>query len=422
MDKPDHYRHSLRAEAPIAPMLIRAAGVGEITSAAARSDLLAKLRAGEFAGPLTVSITSYVQRATPNRNFVRFGRGTLRRGAHSFKGQVALVDHAQREQAARIGTILSSKAERNAAGEIGFHKELEIVKIPAIESVLDGTIDRWSIGWFPTGPIDCSACKGPMFGRNSTCPHWPGDLADDGAPVEAVYTSWEGVEVSAVNVPAVLGTGVDEIRAALAADREDRNRRGRAPQEKPKMDIEALRAILAMPATATEAEILAEFRSRQERLTAAERDRDAARATALNAMIEGAYADGRLTIARDPAGARIPSALETQIRGLDPAAAEAILGALPRNHPNGPGATPQGGSPAPIPADPALAAGADARGDVYLANPKLAPMLDRMGLTTADVAAYGPQHRRRMADTGLAPPNLARLFRTRYVGDNGAAK
>lgn len=392
---------NVRGEAPIAQCAIFAGGA-ELSTAEARADLLAKVRSGEFSGPLDVRITSYVQRVTPNRNFVRFGRGTLRKGAHSFKGQVALVDHAQREQAARIGTITESKAVKNDTGEIAFQQTLSVVKRHAIESVLDGTIDRWSIGWYPTGPIDCSACKGPMFGKASTCPHWPGDALEGGGNVEAIYTAWEGVEVSAVNVPAVLGTGVDEIRAALAAEREGlSNTAPPAPGSKV-MDIEALRKAFNLPASATEADILAHAAALGTRAADAER-------LALDAQIEAAYTDGRLGIARDPAGARVASSLETQIRALPLANASAMLAALPRQHPNGP-ALAQGGTPPPPPAPE--------RNDAP-PNPHLQPMLEQVGLSMKDVEAYGPQHRRGRTN-GIAPPNLARLFRTRFRGDPGA--
>lgn len=72
------------------------------------------------------------------------------------------------------------------------------------------------IGWHPTGPVTCSACGTEVFAE---CTHLPGDRLESGDVVEFVFTDAELVETSAVSVPAVQGTGIDQIRAALSAAR-----------------------------------------------------------------------------------------------------------------------------------------------------------------------------------------------------------
>jgi len=88
---------------------------GEL-SAAARKDLLARVRAGE---PVTLEFDArtFVQRETPNRNFIRFREGAMLALARSFKGVPFLRDHGTRSLDARAGTVLASRLERGEVGE-----------------------------------------------------------------------------------------------------------------------------------------------------------------------------------------------------------------------------------------------------------------------------------------------------------------
>jgi hypothetical protein len=207
-----------------ADCLLRAGGAS--LSAADRAKLLADLRAGAGPAKLTLEASVFHQTADPNRNFVRFKPSVLRRMAKTFEGMPFLRDHAQRDLLARGGTILASSYD-GAEGLGTIHQTIELVKPWAIEAALDGTISTFSIGWNNTGPVVCSLCEAPyersFFGAYPTCQHLPGDVveAKDGAKqtAEMLVTGAEGVEVSAVSVPAVVGTGVEQIRAALAASR-----------------------------------------------------------------------------------------------------------------------------------------------------------------------------------------------------------
>lgn len=183
---------------------------------AERKELLERVRAGEHV-ELEIEAVTYIQRETPNRNFVRFKKQALRALATSGKGTPFLTNHDQCDVNSRGGTIVKSALVTNGAGEAEIHQTLRLVKPWAVEGVLDGTIDRFSIGWRSTGAI--------VYRHNREVVedwprHWPGDEieTEDGTiVVEWEFTSAELVETSAVNVPAVVGTGIAGFRAALAA-------------------------------------------------------------------------------------------------------------------------------------------------------------------------------------------------------------
>lgn len=395
---------------------IEGTGPDGTLSTAQRAELLKAVRAGEFTGPLLVDATTFIQRPTPNRNYSRFARGTLRSGARSFVGQVVLLDHDQRSQQARIGTIVKSQAGKDEQGNITFAMTLSIAKQHAIESVLDGTIDRFSIGWFPTGPITCSVHDQPLYGAGC-CPCWPGETVN-GKKVEAIYTAWEGVEVSAVNVPAVVGTGIDQIRAALTALRAEHQ-----PTKNKDTTNMNIRSFLGLAETATDDEVTAALAAR----AAADKERSdqlallqsqaqqneqalvASRQQRLDAAITAAKGDGRLFIARDSSGKEVASELETRVRSVgktDVDTAIALLEAMPKSHPNGnPAALQSSTTPAPAPK----------QDGVQMTN-ALESMMPLMGLDANDVKDYGPQHRRASAKDSPVPRHLTKLFTTRHMG------
>ena len=96
-----------------------------------------------------------------------------------------------------------------------------------IEAFLNQTIDRFSIGWYWTPPL-CSVCGNEWLSRD--CAHWPGrkygGRSSDGdggkreVLCELVFVPPAGKETSAVNAPAVGGTGVRGVLAELMAAKE----------------------------------------------------------------------------------------------------------------------------------------------------------------------------------------------------------
>lgn len=359
------------SEAGAAPLVIN------LASKADREALLAKLAGGENVEVMLDAVT-YIQRDTPNRNYVRFSKGKLSKIAKSFAGNVVLFDHDQRHVASRVGTIVNSKVEKSD-GETRFVQTLHITDPRAVEGLLRGTLDRFSIGWLPTGPITCSIHGTPLF-RECDC--WPGDEVK-GKVAEAEFTDADGIEVSFVNVPAVVGTGIENVRAALAAHC------GGLPPRSKKMD--PIKAMLGLPQTATEEEVLAALKAREDKLTqlssaqaAAETQLAAAREGRKDSIIEQLYAEGKLAIERTHDGKRKVSEAETALRALD----VDQLATLAKHMPKVVGVelgVPQ--SHAPAAPEVRRAAG------TYADNPHLADMLDQVGLSMEDVERFGPHHR-----------------------------
>lgn len=211
-----------------------AKGGGEPLDAKAKAEMMRAARAGEVVS-LEVEAVTFIQRDTPNRNFVRFKPGMLATFAKSFEGQPMLRDHASWSMAARGGTIIASKLEHNEDGSKQIRMRIELVKPWAVEAALDGTLDRFSIGWSRTGVVECSFHCAAW----SKCDCWPGDSMSDGSKMQLVFTAADGTEVSGVNVPAVVGTRIEAIQQLTAID-----------------DRTLLADILAEHATAREQEIM----------------------------------------------------------------------------------------------------------------------------------------------------------------------
>ena len=334
-----------------------------------RAEVLRRLRAGE---PVTVTVEARVfkQTAKPNRKFVRFLDNDLEKFAASFVGRPFLRDHEQGSIEARGGTIVESSLH---GSEI--RQTLNLVKPWAVEAALDGTLDRFSIGWLPTKPVKCSVCGKSMFDYRAGCTHMPGDEAEvDGVKqtVEMVFERPEGVETSAVNVPAVNGTGIDQIRAALSAARGTHSAPGDGGRKKPSMDPKILES-LGLAADASEADTIAalakltaenesrkvaleaagkrvvELEAKQAKLDADAKQRD------VDTLVESARRDGKIILAHGVEGKPTEGKQEKAIRLLAAqsidAAREWVAG-LDRVIPGGP-AQSAGADPTPAKKNPA---------------------------------------------------------------------
>ena len=204
-----------------------------------RDRLVAELRAGRGPARLHVEAVVFRQDAAPNRAFVRFKPAILRSLAKSFVGLPFLRDHEQRDLAAVGGSILVSEFH-GAEGHGEIRQTLELVKPWAIEAALDGTMSRFSIAWNNISPAVCSECDAPLFrtpfGPMPGCTHMPGDELEvrGGGKrfVETMIAAAEGVETSAVTVPAVRETSVESIRAALSLERSKFSPRKERPMSK----------------------------------------------------------------------------------------------------------------------------------------------------------------------------------------------
>jgi hypothetical protein len=288
----------------------------------------------------------------PNRRHLRFAEDQLEPNASSWKGQPFLVDHNTYEQSARKGSILTSEFDLDGKGAPALFMGFSVVKPDAIISVLDGTIDRFSIGWFSTGPVLCSV-HGCDVKSADACHCWPGDSVKlDGKEkiVEYEYQAFKGKELSAVNVPAVIGTRIEEFHAALTAELDLPPRRTTTPKER-SMAFNKLAAALALTALAEgpdEDRAVTAVEGLRQRASAAELDAGtlrkenerltaelgiqtalAARAAteAVDALIADGYKTGKLSYGKDAEGKNTPDALEPLLRDYGKAAGRDALAA-----------------------------------------------------------------------------------------------
>lgn len=244
-------------------------GSGAPLSKARRDELLAASRAGEVV-KLELDAITFRQSKAPrplakrdakhaNANFVKFRDRDLTGFARGFRGRPMLRDHDRNDLLKRGGTIVASEL-RETASEFQLAQTLSLVKPWAVEAALDGTLQTFSIGWDPPAggrravleAISCTVCNASMF--LSDCPHMPGDehkVADTGETVivEAEFRNPRAAEVSGVSFPAVRGTQVESVRAALSEARSLK-----PPRKARRMNEETLRR-LGLSADATQEQI-----------------------------------------------------------------------------------------------------------------------------------------------------------------------
>lgn len=185
-----------------------------------RFELITAAKAGKHI-ELAVTAQTYAQTKKPNRRYLRLADDQLESSAKTWKGQPYLVDHNTWSMKSSMGTILSSKAIPIDGGT-GFEQKLQAVKTDAVIGILDGTFNKFSIGWWPgDGPILCSVHNSDVM-KLDGCNCWPGDRVklEDGRErvVEFIFTTPRGKETSSVVIPAVQDTNVNDVRAALAAE------------------------------------------------------------------------------------------------------------------------------------------------------------------------------------------------------------
>lgn len=326
-----------------------------------RREIIKAIRAGEHV-ELTVGARTFRQKVgSPNSRFLRHRDEHLPALAESYKGQPFLIDHRSWDQEARMGTIIeSSWHEHGGTGWKAIDQRLHVVKPHAVISFLDGTLDRFSIGWARgAGDVICTAHGSSIFGRTA-CSCWPGDkTVVDGKELTAEweYQEARGTETSGVNSPAVFtGTGVKDFRAALCDELGLTDREPDEPTKEIEMKFTRLAALLGLTCLESASDedralVAVENLSRgraaaeqerdtaktqlaavQERATKAEKALLATTETAIkaqvDAILDGAYREGKLRYGRDEKGKATPSGKEPRLRriakedGLDALRAE----------------------------------------------------------------------------------------------------
>lgn len=290
----------------------------DLDSKAHRHELITAVRAGKHAELAVTARTFKQQKGKMNRRYLRLA-GDLAEQVQTFAGQPFLLDHNTYEQVSRKGTILTSKLVEETLSRIAFEQSFNVVKPDAVISVLDGTLDRFSIGWFALGPVLCSL-HGCDVRSLDWCGCWPGmSVKADGKMqiAEYVFTAWAGKETSGVNIPAVVGTSIDDIRAALAAELDFPTTRIRPTPKENEMRYPRLAAMLALAAQdeLDEGQAVNAVEALQRRANAAEQERETLRSQLATRTTERDQAAAALTVATAAAGKiRIDAMLEQAYR------------------------------------------------------------------------------------------------------------
>ncbi len=294
-------------------------GIVALATKQDRLAMLERVRGGE-AIELEIEARTFIQRDTPNRNFVRFKKGRLRSIAKSGAGTPFLKDHQQGSLDARGGVVTASRAVKNAAGETEFLQTITLTEEWAVLGVLTGKIDRFSIGFIPKGPVTFRH-NGKEIGDGFP-EHFPGDELEDGTLVEWVFADAELIESSAVNVPAVTGTGIGSVselesqisfRAALAA-----HFGGFSPQTKTeeKREMKELMTRLGLTADASEASALAAIEKIEQAVDGLQKGKDAAELELKAEREAHERTSEKLSVFEEAADAAEETALDTKIEAL----------------------------------------------------------------------------------------------------------
>ena len=186
--------------------ILRSLPITEKLDLPPRAELLAKIESGELDH---LDFKARVFRTdTKIRNPYVFKTEDLENFASSFEGQLFLRNHDTHDIDARDGTIIESELVGSA-----FKQTIRLTTRRGMTDFVEGKIDRFSIGWDYDDAI-CSICKNSFFSRD--CTHWPGQKYKVNETKEEVckliFVNPTGKETSAVNTPAVDGTGIDALQ------------------------------------------------------------------------------------------------------------------------------------------------------------------------------------------------------------------
>jgi hypothetical protein len=325
------------------------AGGGKI-AVEQRAEIIKAVNAKEHVQLLVSARTFRQKLGAPNTRYLRHREDHLPSLASSYKGMPFLLDYRSWDQEARMGTIVESDLhDHGGTGWKSFDQRLHVVKPNAVISVLDGTIDRFSIGWHRNGgDVLCTLHGTSIFGR-AACACWPGDklAAGDGKEhtVEWEFQSARGTETSAVNSPAVVvGTGIKEVRAALCEELGLTDRDFRPDNKETQMDFTRLAALLGLTTLSSDVDVeracsaienikRERLASEQELATTKTKLADTTKengelktklATAndsvlkigVDAVLETAYREGKLRHGRDDDGKPTASGKEARLRRI----------------------------------------------------------------------------------------------------------
>jgi hypothetical protein len=186
--------------------VLRSLPITEKLDLPSRAEILPKIENGEIDH---IDFTARVYRTdTRNRNPYLFKPEDLEAFAASYEGQLFLRNHNTHDIDARDGTIIDSALEGSA-----FKQTIRLTTRRGMLDFIEGKIDRFSIGW-NYDDVMCTICELSYIGGE--CGHWAGRKYKINETTEKIcqliFVNPTGKETSAVNTPAVEGTGIDQLQ------------------------------------------------------------------------------------------------------------------------------------------------------------------------------------------------------------------
>lgn len=187
--------------------ILRSMPVHETLQLPSRAEMLPKIESGEI-DHLDFHASVYHQN-TKNRNPYVFQDKDINQFATSFEGQPFLRNHDTYDIDARDGTIIEAALEGAS-----FKQTVRLTTRRGMTDFIEGKIDRFSIGWYYDDVL-CSICNQSWFSYE--CAHSPGRTYKVGENktekmCQLIFVNPKGKETSAVNTPAVEGTGIDKLQ------------------------------------------------------------------------------------------------------------------------------------------------------------------------------------------------------------------
>jgi len=169
----------------------------QVSQSADREQTLADIASGktEF-----IEFNARVFKDGQNKNFVRFKENDMPSFSNSFKNAPFLRNHDTYSIESRDGIIKSSEFENGAMMQV-----IHLTTRKGMTAYVEGQIDRFSIGWRAEKTL-CSICEND-YGDSSKCQHIRGRKYEN-KYCELICVNPKGIETSAVNDPAVDGTGI----------------------------------------------------------------------------------------------------------------------------------------------------------------------------------------------------------------------
>jgi len=184
--------------------ILRSLPVVEKLDLPPRAEILPKIENGEIDH---LDFQARVYGTGKNHNPYQFKEADLASFAKSFEGQPFLRNHDTYDIDARDGTVIDSALEGKA-----FKQTIRLTTRRGMVDFVEGKIDRFSIGWY-YDDVMCSICKQSWF--SFECRHSPGrvyKVDQKDIMCMLIFINPSGKETSAVNTPAVEGTGIDKLQ------------------------------------------------------------------------------------------------------------------------------------------------------------------------------------------------------------------